>query len=134
MRLHQRFLELSSFRIEEAVLILVSTLFNFCAFIINASNCQEAYSKLSGINTTSQSRCRSEKTTSPFSSCIYSSDRLQVQDSYSSILVSDVKPIPVKSVHGRGGGRGTGRGGGRGGKGNYSNRSRKVYCFLDIKM
>ena len=117
MRLHQHFLDLSSFIIDEAVLILVSTLFNICAFLINASNCQEAYLKLSAINTTIESRCRSENTKGPFSAYTYSSDGLQVEDSDSSRVISDVKPSPVKSAYGRGGGRGAGISGGRGGKG-----------------
>ena len=37
--------------------------------------------------------------------------------------MSDIKPIPVKSSYGRGGGRGAGKGGGRGGRGDRSNRS-----------
>ena len=40
--------------------------------------------------------------------------------------MSDIKPSPVKSAYGRGGGRGAGKGGGRGGRGNRSNRSRSV--------
>ena len=39
-------------------------------------------------------------------------------------MIYDVKPSPVKSVYGRGGGRGAGRGGGRGGRGEYSNHLR----------
>ena len=97
--------------------MLVSTLFNICAFIINASDFQEAYLEPSLVNTTSESRCRSEKTKGPFSAYTYSSDGLQVKDSDSSRVMSDVKPSPVKSAYGRGGGRGEGRGGGRGGKG-----------------
>ena len=73
------------------------------------------------MNTTSESGCRSKKTKGSFSACTYSSDRLQVEDSDSSRLMSDAKPSPVKSEYGRGGGRGAGRGGGRGDKGNYSN-------------
>ena len=38
--------------------------------------------------------------------------------------MSDIKPIPVKSAYGRGGGRGAGKGGVRGGRGDRSNRSR----------
>ena len=38
--------------------------------------------------------------------------------------MSDIKPIPVKSAYGRGGGRGGDNGGGRGGRGDRSNRSR----------
>ena len=38
--------------------------------------------------------------------------------------MSDIKPSPVKSAYGRGGGRGAGKGGGRGGRGDRSNRSR----------
>ena len=90
--------------------MLVSTLFYICAFIINASDCQEAYLKPSAVNTTSESCCRSEKTTGPFSAYTYSSDGLQVEDSYSSRVMSDVKPSPVKSAYRRGGGRGSGRG------------------------
>ena len=37
--------------------------------------------------------------------------------------MSDIKPIPVKSAYGIGGGRGGGKGGGRGGRGDRSNRS-----------
>ena len=107
--------------------MLVSTLFNICVFIINASDCQEAYLKLSTINATSQNRCRSKNTTGPFSACTYSSDRLQVEDSYSSRLMFDVNPSPVKSSYGRGSGRGAGRGGGRAGRVNYSNRSRTIH-------
>ena len=91
--------------------MLVSTLFNICVIIINASNFQ-AYSKPSAINKTSQSRCRPGKTTGPFSACIYRSDRLQVEDSYPSRVMSDVKPSPVKSAYSRGDGRGADRGGG----------------------
>ena len=99
-------------------------MFNIFAFIINASDCQEAYLKTSAINTTSESRCRSEKTKGPFSAYLYGSDGLQVKDSDSSRVMSDAKPSPVKSAYGRGGGRGACRGGGRGGKGDYLNRSR----------
>ena len=101
--------------------MLVSILFNICAFIINARDCRESYLNPSAINTTSQSHCISKKTTGPFIACIYSSDGLQVEDSYSSRVMSDINPSPVKSAYGRGGGRGVGRGGGRGGKGDYSN-------------
>ena len=38
--------------------------------------------------------------------------------------MSDIKPIPVKSAYGRGGGRVGGKGGGRGGRGDLSNQSR----------
>ena len=38
--------------------------------------------------------------------------------------MSDIKPSPVKSVYGIGGGRGSGKGGGRGSRGDCSNRSR----------
>ena len=38
--------------------------------------------------------------------------------------MSDIKPSPVKSAYGRGGGRFAGKGGGRGGRGDRSNRSR----------
>ena len=38
--------------------------------------------------------------------------------------MSDIKPSPVKSAYGSGGGRGAGRDGGQGGKGDYSNCSR----------
>ena len=38
--------------------------------------------------------------------------------------MSDIKPSPVKSSYGRGGGRGCGKGGGRGGRGDRSNQSR----------
>ena len=38
--------------------------------------------------------------------------------------MSDIKPSPVKSAYGRGGGRGAGKCGGRGGRGERSNRSR----------
>ena len=101
--------------------MLVSTLFNICEFIINVSDCQEAYLKLSAINTTSESFCHSKKTTGPFNAYTCSSDGLQVEDSYSSRLISDVKPSPVKSAYSRGVESGAGRGGGRGGKGDYSN-------------
>ena len=97
--------------------MLVSTLFNICAFIINASDFQEAYLKPSVVNTTSESSCRYEKTKGPFSAYTHSSNGLQVEDSYSSRVMSDVKPSLVKSAYGRGGYRGAGRGGGRGGKG-----------------
>ena len=97
--------------------MLVSTLFIICVLINNTRDCQEAYLKPSTINMTSQSRCRSEKTTGPFSTCTYSSDRLEVEDSYSSRVMSDVNSIPVKSAYGRGGGKGAGRGGGRGDRG-----------------
>ena len=100
--------------------MLVSTLFNICAFIINMSNSQQAYLKRSAINTTSESRCHSEKTKSSFNAYTYSSNGLQVKDSDSSRVMSDTKPSPVKSAYDRGGGRGAGRGGGRGGKGDYS--------------
>ena len=100
--------------------MLVSALFNICAFIFDVSDCQEAYLKLIVINMTSESHCRSEKTTGPFSAYTYSSDGLQVEDSYSSRVMSDVKPSPVKSAYGIGGGRG----GGRGSKGDYLNCSR----------
>ena len=36
----------------------------------------------------------------------------------------DIKPSPVKSAYGRGGGRGAGKDSGRGGRGDCSNRSR----------
>ena len=104
--------------------MLVSTLFNICAFILNARDCQEAYLKSSTINTTSESCCRSENTKGPFSAYTYSFDGLQVKDSDSSRVMSDAKPSPVKSAYGRGGGRGADRGGGRGSKGDYSNRPR----------
>ena len=107
--------------------MLVSTLFKICAFIINASDCQEAYLNPSTINTKSESCCRSKKKIGPFSAYTYSSDRLQVEDSDSSRVMSDAKPSPVKSAYGRGGGRGAGRGGGQGGKGDYSNCSRKSH-------
>ena len=107
--------------------MLVTTLFNIYAFIINASYCQEAYLKPSAINMTSESRCRSKKTKGPFSAYTYSSDGLQVKDFDSSGLMSDSKPSPVKSAYGRGGDRGTGRGGGRGGKGDYLNRSMTIH-------
>ena len=73
---------------------------------------------------TSESSCRSEKTTGPFNAYTYSSGGLQVKYSYSSRVMSDIKPSPVKSAYGRGGGRGAGRGGDQGGKGDYSNRLR----------
>ena len=38
--------------------------------------------------------------------------------------MSDIKPRPVKSAYGRGGGRGGRKGGGRGGRGDFSNQSR----------
>ena len=104
--------------------MMVSTLFNIWTFIINASDCQEAYLKPSAINTASEICCRSEKTIGPFRAYTYSPDGLQVKDSDSSRVMSDAKPSPVKSAYGRGGGRGAGRGGGRGGKVDYSNRSR----------
>ena len=104
--------------------MLVSTLSNICAFIINVSDCQEDYLNPSGINTSSESRCRSEKTKGPFSAYTYSSGGLQVEDSYSPRVMSDAKPSLVKSAYGRGGDIGGGRGGGLGGKGNYLNRSR----------
>ena len=91
--------------------MLVSTLFNICAFIINANDCQEAYLKPSVINTTSESCCRSEKTKGPFSAYTYSSGGLQGEDSDSSRVMSDAKPSPVKFAYGRGGGRGARRGG-----------------------
>ena len=74
--------------------MLVSTLFNICAFIINANGFREACLNTSVIDTTSQSCCCSETTTGPFSACTYSSDILQVEDSYSSIVMSDVNPSP----------------------------------------
>ena len=37
--------------------------------------------------------------------------------------MSDIKPSPVKSAYGRGGGRCAGKGGGRGGRGDRPNRS-----------
>ena len=98
--------------------MLVSTLFNIYAFIINTSNFQETYLKPSAINTTSSICCRSEKTTGPFSAFTNSSDRLKDKDSYSSRVMSDVNPSTVISAYGRGGGRGAGRGGGRAGRGN----------------
>ena len=69
---------------------------------------------MSAINTTSKSHCRSKNTTGPFSAYTSSCDGLQVNDSYSSRVMSDVKPSPVKSAYGKGGGKGAGRGGGRG--------------------
>ena len=63
-------------------------------------------------------------TIGPFKAYTYSSNRLQVEDSDSSRMMSDAKPSLVKSAYGRGGDRGAGRCGGQGGKGNYSNRSR----------
>ena len=101
--------------------MLVTTLFNIYAFIINASYCQEAYLKQSGINTTSERCCCSKNTKCPFSAYTHSSDGLQVKDSDSSRVISDAKPSPVKSAYGRGGDRGAGRGGCQGGKGKYSN-------------
>ena len=78
--------------------MLLSALFNICAFIINAINFQKAYLKPSAINTTSESRCRSKKIACPFSAYTYSSDGLQVEDYYSSRVMSDVNPSPVKSA------------------------------------
>ena len=105
---------------DEAVLILVSTLFNICAFIINASDCQKAYLNPSAINTTIESRSLFEKKKCPFRAYTYSSDGLQVGDSDSSRVMSNAKPSPVKYTYGRG----AVRGGGRGSKGDYSNRLR----------
>ena len=88
--------------------MLVSTLFNICAFIINASDCQEAYLKPSAINMTSERRSRSKKKKVPFSPYTYCSDGLKVKDSDSSRVMSDAKSSPVKSAYGRGAGRGGG--------------------------
>ena len=106
--------------------MLVSTLFNICVLIIHAIDCQ-AYLKPSAINTTSQSHCRYKKTTDPFIPSMYSSDRLQVEDSYSSRVMSDVKPSLMKSAYNRGGSKGAGRGGGRGSRGDFSNRLRSSH-------